>query len=161
MTAETYSPEELSKVAGAVLISGLAVAVVDAGIISTAIEATALAKEIAGAAKKYPSNTIIQSLFSEEALKQAKESPVTKMELTPEQLQSDRAIDTAIAKVNEALAILNEKATPEEIQQYKEFIYSSADTVAKAAGSGLFGSGVKVSEAEAAALAKLKAALDI
>jgi len=161
MTTATYTPEELTKVGSSVLISGLAVAVVDVGIISTAIEATALAKEIAGAAKKYPNNHIIQTLFSEEALKQTKDNPVAKIDLKPEQLQSDTAIDTAIVKINEALAILKDKATPEDIQQYKEFIYSSADTVASAAGSGLFGTGAKVSDKEAAALVKLKAALGL
>jgi hypothetical protein len=43
-----YTSEELAKIAGAVTISGMAVAIVEAGIISTAIEATAMGKEVAG-----------------------------------------------------------------------------------------------------------------
>jgi copper chaperone CopZ len=156
----TYTPEELTKIAGAVMVSGMAVAMVDVGIVSSAIEASAMAQEIAGAAKKYPANTVIQTLFSEEAAKELKETPAARMELKVEEMKPENCVDTAIAKLNEALAILKEKATAEEIEQYKEFVYACCDRVANAAGSGLFGSGnPKVSETEAAAMAKIKAAL--
>ncbi len=161
MTIDNYTPDELATVAGAVMITGMAVALVDAGIISTAIEATAMAREIAGAAKKYPGNEIIQALFSEESVKKAKDNPPTKVEIEAEDLQPDTAVDTAIGKINDALAVLNGKATPEDVQQYKEFIYSCADAVANAAGSGLFGTGTKVSDREAAALTKIKATLGL
>lgn len=155
-----YTPEELAKIAGAVTISGMAVAIVEAGIISTAIEATAMGKEVAGAAKKYPNNSVIQSLFSEEALKQVKDDPSARVEIKPEDIQPETAVSTAIAKINDALAILTAKATPDEVREYKEFIYACCDRVANAAGSGLFGSGTpKVSPQEAGALAKIKAAL--
>jgi hypothetical protein len=75
-------------------------------------------------------------------------------------LQPDVAAATAVAKINEAMAVLNGKATAEEIAEYKAFIYACCDRVANAAGSGLFGSGdPKVSRKEAAALAQIKAAL--
>jgi hypothetical protein len=162
MTVDNYTSDELATVAGAVTITGMAVALVDAGIISTAIEATAMAKEIADAATNYPTNQIIQTLFSEEAVKKAQENPPAKVEIEAADLQPDTAVDTAIAKINEALAVLNGKATDEDIQQYKEFIYSCADVVANAAGSGLFGTGSpKVSDREAAALNKIKATLGL
>ncbi len=156
-----YTPDELVKIAGAVMVSGMAVAMVDMGIINTAIEAGAMAKEIAGAAKTYPNNSIIQALFSEEAIKQAQSEHPQRLEIKADEMQPDTAVDTAIAKINEALAVLSQKATPEEIAEYKEFIYSCADKVANAAGSGLFGTGPKVSEKEAAALTKLKATLGL
>ncbi len=164
MTIEgTYSQEDLAKVAGSVMLTGMAVAMVDAGIVSTAIEATALAKEIAGAAKKYPDNAVIQNLFSEEAIKKAQENktePAT-LKVEAKDMQPDTAVDTAIKSINDAVAVLQGKATPEDIEQFKGFIYSCADAVANAAGSGLFGSGTKVSDKEAAALTKIKAALGI
>jgi hypothetical protein len=161
-TPPDYTPEELSKLAGAVMVTGMAVSMVDVGIVSTAIEATAMAKEIAGAAKKYPYNSIIQALFSQEALEKAKGQPAAKIELKPEDLKPDTAVDTAIKAINDALAVLADRATAEEVTEYKEFIYSCGEQVAKAAGEGLFGTGAtKVSETEAAALAKLKASLGI
>jgi hypothetical protein len=161
-TPADYTSDELAKIAGGVMVSGMAISMVDVGIVSTAIEAAALAKEVAGASKKYPNNSIIQGLFSQEAIEKAKAQPPAKIELKPEDLKPDTAVDTAIKAVNEALAILTVKATPEEVAEYKQFIYSAAERVAQAAGEGLFGTGAtKVSSTEAAALAKLKASLGI
>jgi hypothetical protein len=158
--SNNYTSEELAKIAGAVTISGMTVAIVEAGIISTAIEATAMGKEVAGAAKKYPNNSVIQSLFSEEALKQVKNDPSARVEIKPAEMQPETAVATAIAKINDALTILTAKATADEVREYKEFIYACCDRVANAAGSGLFGSRTpKVSPQEADALAKIKAAL--
>lgn len=162
MTDSTaYTPEELVKIAGAVSLSGAAIAMADFGIVSTAIEAGALVKEISGAATKYPNNSVIQALFSPEGLKKLKDGGPAKMELKPEEMQPDKVLDVAIAKVNTALDIMKGKATAEEIQEYKTFVYDCANQVANAAGSGLFGTGAKVSESEAAALSKMKAALGI
>jgi hypothetical protein len=155
-----YTPEELAKISGAVTIAGMAIAVVDAGIISTVIEASAMAKEVMAAATKYPNNAVIQAIFSPEAAKEFKENPKLRMEIKPAELQPDVAAATAVTKINEAMAILNGKATADEIKEYKDFIYACCDRVANAAGSGLFGSGdPKVSSKEAAALAQIKAAL--
>jgi hypothetical protein len=155
-----YTSDELSKVAGAVMVSGIAVAMVDVGIVSSAIEATALAKEVASAATKYPSNTVIQALFSEDAAKALQANPASRVEVKPEEMMPETAVDTAIAQITEALTLLNAKATADEVREYKDFLYACCDRVANAAGSGLFGSGnPKVSDKEAAALAKIKAAL--
>lgn len=157
----TYTPEELSTIAEAPMMAGMAVAMVDMGIVSTAIEAAAMSKEVAAAADRYPSNSIIQAVFSDSAMK----SGTVKMErpdIKAEDVQSGVVVDKAITAVNEAIAVVSGKATPEEVTEFKQFIYSCADAVANAAGSGLFGSGSpKVSDKEAAALTRIKAALAI
>lgn len=161
MSTADYTPEELTTLAAAVMLSGMAVSMVDVGVVSTAIEANALAQEVAGAAERYPANPVIQSLFSKEATQQAKQQGL-KIEVKPEDMRPETAVDTAIDKINAALAILNAKATPEQAQEYKAFIYACADRVANAAGSGLFGAGnPKVSPPEAVALEKLKIALEL
>lgn len=141
-------------------MAAMAVAMVDIGIVSSVIEAVAMSKEFAGAAKKYPNNTIIQSVFSEEALKRG-DVKLEKPDIKAEEVQTGAVVDKALTAVNKAIEVLTGKATPEEISEYKQFIYSCADAVANAAGSGLFGSGTKVSNKEAAALAELKTALDV
>lgn len=157
----TYTSEQLSAIAEAPMMIGMAVAMVDMGIVSTAIEAAAMSKEVAGAAAKYPSNSIIQSVFSEAAMKSGA-IKMEKPEIKPEDVQSGAVVDKAITAVNDAVAIVSGQATPEEIAEFKQFVYSCADAVANAAGTGLFGSGnPKVSDKEAAALAKIKAALAI
>jgi len=160
MSATDYTPEELTILAGAVMLSGMAVSMVDVGVVSTAIEANALAQEVAGAAQRYPTNSVIQSLFSPEGIKQAKDQHL-QIEVKPEEMQPETAVETAVAKINDALAILEAKATPDEMREYKEFIYTCADRVANAAGSGLFGAGQKVSAKEAMALEQLKVALGV
>ncbi len=157
-----YTPEELSQLGAAIMASGMAVSIVDMGIISTAIEAKAMAEEVTDAAKKYPDNAIIQSLFSQTAVDQLRTEESFKVEVDSEEMQPAFAVNTAICKIEQALAILVDKATPTEIQEYKTFIYACAERVANAAGSGLFGTGSpKVSKKEAIALTKLREALGL
>lgn len=157
----SYTPQELSTIAEAPMLVGMAIAAADMGIVSTAIEAAAMSKEISGAAKKYPNNSIIQSTFAEEVLRSGTVK-LDKPDLKPEDVQSGAIVDRAIAAVDAAIATIGSKATPEEILEYKQFIYTCADAVANAAGSGLFGSGSpKVSDKEAVALTKVKTALGI
>lgn len=160
MAEVAYTPEELATLAAAVMLTGIAVSVVDAGIVSTAVEANAMAQEVAGAAQKYPHNSLIQALFSAEAVKKAKETGTLKIVISPEEVLPSTAVETAIARIHNALTLLQGRAGAAEIAEYKEFIYACAERVANAAGSGLFGIGSpKVSDKEAAALTKIKAAL--
>jgi hypothetical protein len=156
-----FSAEELSKIVEAPMLVGVAVSMVDVGIVSTAIEMAAMAKEVAGAAAKYPNNSIIQSTFTETVMKSGA-IKLEKPDLTPEEVEMGALVELAIEAINSALTTLNGKASPEEIQDYKAFIYACGEAVAKAAGDGLFGSGkTKVSNTEAAALTKVKTALGI
>lgn len=154
----TYTAEDIKAIVSAPMTVGMAVALVDMGIISTAIEAAAITKEIAGAAKKYPHNSIIQAAFSSESLKTSK---IEKPDVKAEDIKSGAYVNAAIAEVNSVVTMLQDKAPANDITEYKQFIYDCGDAVANAAGSGLFGTGAKVSEAEAQTLARLKAALEL
>lgn len=155
-----YTADELKAIATAPMNAGLAVALVDMGLVSTAIEAAAMSKQIAGAADKYPANSIIQAAFSESALKSG-EVKLEKPDVKSEDVKSGAVIDNAIAAIGVALERVQGKASADEIAQYKQFIYDCCEAVASAAGSGLFGSGDKVSAKEAAALTRFKAALEL
>jgi hypothetical protein len=133
---------------------------VDMGLVSIAIEATAMSKQIANAADNYPNNTIIQAAFSQEAFKSG-QVKMDKPNITPEDAKSGAVLDQAIEAITAALGVVKTQATAAEVAEYKQFIYDCGEAVAEAAGSGLFGSGTKVSAPEAAALEKLKAALDL
>jgi hypothetical protein len=157
----TYTAEEMSTIAEAPMMIGMAVAMADMGIVSTAIEAAAMSKEVAGAAAKYPNNSIIQSVFSEAAMKSG-QIKMEKPDIKPEDVQSGAVIDKSIAAASAAITAIGDKATAEEVVEFKQFIYACAEAVANAAGSGLFGSGnPKVSDKEAAALTKIKTALEV
>lgn len=151
-----YTEEELQILREAVLTSGIAVVMCEFTLISTPIEVATLAKELIKAAKKHPNNQLIQILFGEAAGKKQSKQKHQEIKVTAE-----NALEIAIAQINQAIAILQQKLTPEEIQAYKEFIYACAERVANAAGEGLFGTGKKVSKKEAATLAQLKIALSL
>jgi hypothetical protein len=59
-----YSAEELKEIVNGAMLIGMGVAMADMGVVSTAIEASAMSKELMGAAAKYPNNSIIQAAFS-------------------------------------------------------------------------------------------------
>ncbi len=151
-TQADYTDAEWKTLLMAPLSAGFAVAMSDFGLISTAIEGSAMNKELTEAVQKYSGNELIQSLF-----KKGEAEPV-KIEASELGSSAEMAVEKAMEYVAEATQILSEKS-PSELADYKELIYSVGDRVANAAGSGLFGSGAKVSAKEAAVLEKLKAAL--
>ena len=157
----TYTSEELNTIVQAPMTVGMAVAVTDLGIISSAIEAVALSKQLVNAAKKYPNNSIVQAAFSETVLGSG-QIKHQKPDIQPEDVKSGVVIDRAMEYVNRAITAIGTKATPEEVTEFKQFVYACAEAVASAAGSGLFGSGdPKISATEASALTKIKAGLSI
>jgi hypothetical protein len=151
----TYTTSELDALRKPPMATGLAIAAADGGVVSMAMEFAAMLKEVRGAAQKYPTNSIIQAVFG-------KDSNYDQPDVKPEAAQSTDLTDQAIERINGALAIVADKASDAEIAEYKQFIYNCGVAAAEAAGKGPFGSGSeKVSEAESAALAKIKAALGI
>ncbi|MGA9382896.1 MAG: hypothetical protein WBV73_29395 [Phormidium sp.] len=150
-----YTEKELQTLREAVLTSGIAVVMCEFTLISTPIEVATLAKELIKAAKKHPHNQLIQTLFGEAGGK--KQSKQKNQEI---KVNAENALEIAIAQINHAILILQQKA-PEEIYAYKEFIYACAERVANAAGEGLFGTGKKISKKEAATLAQLQFALSL
>ncbi|WOD38982.1 hypothetical protein [Nodosilinea sp. E11] len=155
-----YTIAELQTLVRAPMMTGLSVAMIDMGLVSTAIEAAAMSKQIAGAAAKYPANSIIQAAFSEATLKSG-EVKLDKPEVKPEEVKSGAMIEEAIADINAAIALVDGKASAPEVMEYKQFIYDCGVAVAEAAGSGLFGTGTKVSAAEAEALDRFKLVLGL
>jgi len=76
-------------------------------------------------------------------------------QIDPSELRDPGALPRrAESAVHEALALLEQKATPEEVEAYRDFLLKLADTVARAHKEGGFlGIGGKeVSESEQAAL---------
>lgn len=66
----------------------------------------------------------------------------------------------SLGHIGDAVALLKEKATPEEVDEYKKFIVGLANRVAEARKEGFMGlSGERVSEDERAAIGEVEAAL--
>jgi len=153
------SKDERSKLMGAPLAAALAVMTVDMGVISSAQEALALGRELAGAAQRYADNPLIAGLFSPEALKEGIRPE--KLQINPEDVRGGRVLDRALEEVDAALELARQKADAATVQQYCQMIVEGCVAVAEAAGKGLFGSGEKVSAEERAALERIRTHLGV
>jgi hypothetical protein len=158
MTIE-LSADERNRLLGGPLAAALAVMTVDLGLFSSAQEAIALGRELAGAAQRYPDNALIASLLDEEALRQGLRPE--KLEVSPDDVRNGRVLDRALEEVDGALALARTKADEETVQQYAQLIVDGCVAVAEAAGKGLFGSGEKVSPEEKAALERIRSHLGL
>jgi hypothetical protein len=66
----------------------------------------------------------------------------------------------SLGHIRDSVALLKEKATPEEVDEYKKFIVALANRVAEARKEGFMGlSGERVSDAERSAIAEIEATL--
>jgi hypothetical protein len=74
---------------------------------------------------------------------------------SPEELR-----EHGLAHLRDAVALLEQKATPEEVDEYKRFVINLAQRVAEAHKEGFLGlSGERVSDAERAAIEEIAQAL--
>ena len=74
---------------------------------------------------------------------------------SPEELK-----DASLGHIRDAVALLKEKAAPEEVDEYKKFIVALANRVAEARKEGFLGlSGERVSDDERSAIGEVEAAL--
>jgi NADH dehydrogenase len=151
-----YEPEELYVLSSAVTLSAAAVSLAETGSVSDRLEAVALGRELAGAPMLYRDNRIIHALFGHQV----------KRKVALQQIQGlkqslDELLPQAMGQIARALEILTTKASAEEQQEYKHLLFACCDRVAKAAGSGLLGTGQRISEQEAAVLDTVKSALSL
>lgn len=71
-------------------------------------------------------------------------------------------VEAALTRAADALALLEAKGTAEDVDQYRAFLWSVAEHVANARKEGFMGlTGERVSDAEVAALGRIKGALGI
>ena len=157
--AVELTKEERNKLMGGPLAAAMAMMAVDMGIFSSAQEAMALGRELAGAAGRYASNPLISSLFDPEALKQGIQPE--KLTVSAEDVRDGKVLDRALEEVDGAVALARTKGDAASAQQYCQLIVESCEAVAAAAGNGLFGSGEKVSAAEKAALERIRQHLGV
>ena len=143
-----FNAEEWSTVVEGPLLAGLRVITADRG--GRIRETLAMGKVYAQARQQQGESELLDELIA---------SPPA---LDQERVRSAGDVPTASAqRLREALEILQQKASPEEVESYKRLVLSVAEAAAKAHKEGGFiGIGGKqVSEAEQAALDELKGSL--
>ncbi|MBW4698788.1 MAG: hypothetical protein KME03_12995 [Aphanocapsa lilacina HA4352-LM1] len=137
---------------------GAAVMVADtaSGFFGMLQEGVALAMGAIACAADFPDNNIIQSILSEEKQLDTKprlDSPEARTQFKAETIDLCR----------QSVALLAEKATPQEAEEYRRWLVAIARKVAEAAKEGGFLGigGQRVSEAEAAYLTQIDTALGV
>jgi hypothetical protein len=148
MTTKTeFNAEEWERVAQAPALAGLTVVIADRG--GTIRETIALGRAYAEARRDGGSELLGQIGATAPQLDRASIGP-------PDQLREQLP-----ERIREAVRIVEEKATPEEAREYREFVMRLADVVAHAhKEGGVLGIGGKeVSPEEQAVLDELASAL--
>jgi hypothetical protein len=142
-----FNAEEWDRVAQAPALAALSVILADRG--GAIRESIALGKAYAEARRDAGSELIEELVASPPRVDRASMGP-------PDQLREQLP-----ERVSDAVRVVEEKATPEEAEQYRAFILRVADVVAHAVKEGgVLGIGGKeVSEEEQAALDRLSGAL--
>jgi hypothetical protein len=143
-----FNAEEWSTVVEAPLLAGLRVVAADRG--GTIRESLAMGQVYTQARQQHGESELLDDLAS---------SPPA---MNQERLRAAGDLGTAsTAVLREAVAILEQKASPEEVEAYKRFVLNVAEAAAKAHKEGGFiGIGGKqVSDNEQAALDEIAATL--
>ncbi|MGI8460272.1 MAG: hypothetical protein ACR2OC_01365 [Solirubrobacterales bacterium] len=144
-----FNAEEWSLVIEAPPIAGLVVITAQRG--GTLRESISLGKAYVEAREQHGNSELLDAIVAE------------KPEMQPKKYGSAEELrEGGLAKVREAVELLEEKATSEEVDDYKKFVVSLADRAAHAHKSGGFLGigGDEVSESERAAMDEINAALD-
>ena len=149
-TKADFNAEEWDIVAQAPLLAGMSVVAASRG--GTLRESMAMAKTYAEARKQQGASELLDALVA---------SPPA---VDPSHLQQrDDVAKVVTERLREAVRLMEQKATPEEVEAYKRFILDVAEAAAKAHKEGGFlGIGGKeVSEEEQRALDQVAATLTV
>lgn len=142
-----FNAEEWSTVVEGPLLAGARVITADKG--GTIRESLALGKAYAAAREQQGDSELLDELVS------------TPPVLDRNRLQGGDIAAVATEGLREAVRILEEKATPEELEAYRTFVLSAAQAAAEAHKEGgvLGVGGKRVSDAEQAAIDEISATL--
>jgi hypothetical protein len=135
-----FTPEEWDLIREGPPTAGMVALTAESG--GSFRETWALAKAYTEARREHGDSELLDSLVAEK--------PDVKRYRTPEELH-----DAGLQRLTEAVQLLEQKATPAEVADYKKFVLDVAERVAEAHKEG----GAPVSDAEREAISKVSASL--
>jgi hypothetical protein len=138
-----FSPEEWDTIQEGPTSAGMIVSTAQRG--GSFREAFAMAKAYTDARQEHGDSALLDELVS------AKPEMDRHKARSPEELR-----EKGLQTIRDAVALLEQKATPEEVEDYRSFVLTLAQRVAGAKGEG---GDDKVSDAERAAIEEIQAAL--
>jgi hypothetical protein len=148
MTAKTdFTDEEWKVILEGPPSAGLIVIASDRG--GSIRESFSMAKAYTEARKQHGESELLDEIVS------AKPEMDHTRAHSPEELK-----EHSLQHLRDAIALLKEKASDEEVDEYRKFIVGLAERVAEARKEGFLGlSGERVSDAERSAIAEIESAL--
>ena len=141
-----FNAEEWEQVLSAPPSAGLLVATAQRG--GTFRETFSIAKAYTEARKQHGDSELLDEIVA------------AKPEMDHTRFHSAEELEQhVLQRIRDTVALVEQKATPEEAEEYRRFIGDLAERVAEAHKEGFLGlSGERVSEAERGAIAKIKEA---
>jgi hypothetical protein len=142
-----FTPEEWEVVLQGPPSAGLIVATAQRG--GTLRESVSMAKAYVEARRHHGESELLDEIVA------------SKPEIDHTRYRSVEELkEHGLQHLRDAVALLERKATPEEVDEYRQFVLNLADKVANAHREGLLGlSGERVSDAERAAIDEIAEAL--
>ncbi len=152
-TKADFTEEQWTKIVEAPVSAGLAISLLDMGVVSFIKEFSALTKAVLAAKRDFADKPLVSAVIAEFEAKssdQNGEGPSQKK--TPGQILGELA---------EVIAVVRSKAPAEEATEFAKFLFGISQQVAAASGSGFLGFGEKISPAEREFLGQLRVALGL
>jgi hypothetical protein len=159
LTKNDFSPTDWNTLQEVPHLVGLATLVAGSSGFGTLKESMAIAQGIMeGQSSDVP---LVRDLTNRLTMQEAQISMRNTLSGLEAKTSKDRLRSLALDRVAAMMAVLDEKGSPEEVSAVREWLYSIAEKVAKAAKEGGFlgFGGTQVSEDEQAFLTELKTAL--
>ncbi len=144
-----FNAEEWTLVLSGPAVAGMIVVLAQRG--GTMRESLSIGKAYAEAREAHGNSELLDAIVAE------------KPDLDPRKYESHEELnEQGLGTIREAIELLEEKATPEEVDDYKKFVVGLAERAAHAHKSGGFLGigGEEVSEAEQAAMDEINEAID-
>lgn len=159
-TKSDFTTEEWNQIRRAPFMAGLAVvAASPSGPFGLIKEMFAVGKMLAEVKTQGASNELVKALVAElETGARDQSASAELQDKSPDQVKS-----LAIQNLGQITALLEKKATPEEVQGFKQWLVAVAQKVAEAAKEGGFlgFGGTQVSDQEATTIRELSTALGV
>jgi hypothetical protein len=139
---QDFTPEELSLLARAAVLSGATVAIAKySGSGGTQAEFQAILDGLKQATQQYPANPLVQALLTDEARNEV-EQLAPRFRADPKQRAFEDFKFAALNRCSEAADLLNRKAAPEQAAEVRQAIVTMCRQVAEKSKEGsVFGFG--------------------
>lgn len=157
MSSKTdYAPEEWELLQTSILEAGAAMIALQTG--GMVRESLALFRALDEAREHHPADSLIYELANEDTEPYATNAATAEESEQPTYMENVRAM---LSMLEQAVRLLEQKATAEELDEYRRLVMDIVDRVARASRTGgIFGIGGKpINEEEAELIAQIQAHL--